>query len=132
MKTCKLALIMAAAVLFISSCNKAVNEPANNVPASPQVAVAATPDQFAGARATFKKNCAGCHGEDGKGGLRTIEGKKLKVPALTEGHALDHTDAEFVKQISNGGDGMPQFKDKLSPQEINDLVRFIRHDFQGK
>jgi mono/diheme cytochrome c family protein len=31
-----------------------------------------------------------------------------------------------------GGDGMPEFKDKLSPDEINLLVRFVRHEFQGK
>ena len=26
---------------------------------------------------------------------------------------------------------MPAFKDKLKPEEIDDLVRFIRHEYQG-
>ncbi len=120
-------------MLFISGCNKPSNE-TNTAPRGTPTrpAAAATPDQFAAARATFKKNCSVCHGEDGKGGLRTIEGQKLKVPNLTGGHSLNHPDEDFVKQITNGGDGMPKFKDKLSREEINSLVRFIRHDFQGK
>src|SRR5439155_22920837 len=54
-----------------------------------------------------------------------------KVPNLREGHALKHPDSEFVKQITKGGDGMPAFGQKLKPEEINDMVRFIRHEFQG-
>jgi mono/diheme cytochrome c family protein len=60
-----------------------------------------------------------------------IEGKPLKVPSLKEGHALKHTDEELAKQISKGGDGMPPFKDKLTPEQINNLVRFIHRDIQG-
>jgi mono/diheme cytochrome c family protein len=55
----------------------------------------------------------------------------LKVPSLREGHALKHPDSEFVDQISSGGDGMPAFKDKLNPEEMNKLARFIRREFQG-
>jgi mono/diheme cytochrome c family protein len=61
-----------------------------------------------------------------------VDGKKLKVPNFGMGHTLEHSDDDFIKQINKGGDGMPAFKDKLSPQDINDLVRFIRHEFQGK
>ena len=74
-----------------------------------------------------------CHGDEGKGGVvKTTEGTKLKVPSLIEGHALKHLDEDFVDQIENGGDGMPKFKDKLTANEINALVRFIRREFQGK
>ena len=45
---------------------------------------------------------------------------------------LKHADEEFVEQITEGDEGMPAFKDKLSPEEMNDLVRFIRKEFQGK
>jgi len=92
----------------------------------------ATPDEFASARVNFQKNCIACHGEKGEGGRVEIEGKKFKVPNLREGHALHHPDDEFVKQISEGDEEMPAFKDKLTAQEINDLVRFIRKEFQGK
>jgi mono/diheme cytochrome c family protein len=62
--------------------------------------------------------------------VKLDDGTKLKVPSLREGHALHHSDAEVFKQISKGGDGMPGFGEKLKPEEINDMVRFIRHEFQ--
>ena len=61
-----------------------------------------------------------------------VEGRKLKVPSLREGHAVGHSDEKLVKQITEGDDEMPAFKDKLSAEEINELVRFIRKEFQGK
>lgn len=133
MKIC-LALVIVSALLVISGCNKPANENVNNTPATTprQTAATATPDPFATTRAIFTKNCAGCHGEDGTGGLKTVDGKKLKVPNLTAGHALGHFDGDFIKQISKGGDGMPAFKDKLTPEQINELVHLIRHEFQGK
>ena len=83
-------------------------------------------------RGTFQKNCKGCHGDNGRGGpVKLEDGTRLKVPSLCEGHALRHPDSDFVKQIEKGGDGMPAFKDKLSAQQIADLIRFIRHEFQG-
>jgi mono/diheme cytochrome c family protein len=92
----------------------------------------ATPDQFAEARAFFAKNCQTCHGPTGSGGpVKLEDGTKLKVPSLREGHALRHPDSDFVKQITKGGDGMPAFKDKLTPQQITEVISFIRHDFQG-
>ena len=133
MKLCALALLMVFAMFVISGCNNSSNETVNSAPAStPTQTAAATPDEFTTARATFKKDCSVCHGEDGKGGLKTIDDKKLKVPSLIEGHALHHADEDFVKQITKGGDGMPKFGDKLTPEEINTLVRFVRHEFQGK
>jgi mono/diheme cytochrome c family protein len=92
----------------------------------------AAPDELATARTNFAKHCAVCHGAEGNGGLVKIGDKSLKVPSLRSGHALDHPDEKFVKQITNGGDGMPKFEDKLTPEEINDLVRFIRKELQGK
>src|SRR6266480_2336490 len=92
----------------------------------------ATPDAFAASRAVYLKNCKECHGEKGAGGpVKLEDGTKLKVPSLREGHALHHPDSDFLKQITKGGDGMPAFKDKLKPEEIDDLVRFIRHEFQA-
>ncbi len=115
-------------VLFIAGCNQSATSPVANTKAPAN----ATPDPFAATRATYDKNCKSCHGETGKGGpVKLEDGTKLKVPTLCEGHALHHTDSDFVKQITKGGDGMPAFADKLKPDEINECVRFIRHEFQG-
>ncbi|MGH9873384.1 MAG: c-type cytochrome [Pyrinomonadaceae bacterium] len=131
MKLFMLALVIFA-IFLIGSCSKtdAPNAPAGTPP--PAAKSTPTPDEFASARANFAKHCVACHGAEGEGGLKTVDDKKLKVPNLSTGHALKHTDEDFVEQIVKGGDGMPEFKDKLSPQEINELVRFVRHEFQGK
>jgi len=91
-----------------------------------------TPDQFAAARGLYEKDCKSCHGPTGEGGpVKLDDGTKLKVPTFREGHALRHSDADFLKQITKGGDGMPAFGEKLKTEEVNDLIKFIRHEFQG-
>ena len=124
-----------ASTLFTIACGNASIEQANSTrPAGTPAAVtpAGTPDQLAAARLNFQKNCVTCHGEKADGGLKEVEGKRFKVPSLREGHALEHTDEKFVKQITEGDEEMPAFKEKLSAAEIQDLVRFIRKEFQGK
>ena len=132
-----LALLVVATSLFAVACAKpdtvTTNQTQPTIAGSPATPANGLTDEFATARANFKKHCTACHGEAGNGGpVKLDDGTKLKVPSLREGHALHHKDEEFVKQITNGGDGMPKFGDKLSREEILDLVRFIRKEFQGK
>ena len=101
-------------------------------PSSPVASAITTPDEFAAVRTTYKGHCSECHGDTGDGGKVKVEGKQLKVPSFKIGHALKHSDEDFVEQVREGGDGMPAFKDKLKPNEITDLIRFIRTEFQGK
>lgn len=138
MKPVKLAFVIAALTLFVLACNNTNTNPTNTgtqpTPA-PSSSVAAapspTPDQLAAARATYAESCALCHKENGEGGMVKIENKRLKAPALNSGHALGHSDEDLAKRIATGGDGMPAFKDKLKPEQINDLVRFIRKQLQA-
>ena len=114
--------------VLVAGCKKS----ATPAPSNTKAPVSVTPDQFATTRVVFEKHCQSCHGEKGKGGpVKLEDGTRLKVPTLCEGHALHHPDSDFVKQITKGGDGMPAFKEKLMANEINDLVRFVRHEFQG-
>jgi len=137
MKFIKLALVVSAIALFIVACQNqpATNQTSNTTTTQPSPAASpkqtATPDELAQARTTYSQVCSVCHGEQGEGGLKEIEKTKLKVPSLREGHVLNHTDEKLAQQIGNGGDGMPPFKTRLKPEQINDLVRFIRRDFQG-
>ena len=115
--------------LFIFGCNKSATPTPVSVT---KPAASSAPDQFATTRVVYEKQCQSCHGEKGQGGpVKLEDGTKLKVPTLSEGHALRHPDSDFMKQISKGGDGMPAFNDKLKPEEMHDLCRFIRHEFQG-
>ena len=127
-----LAMMSAALLLLTTACqtdNTGKTPDANKTPAQ----ATSTPDPFAVTRASYEKNCKLCHGANGEGGpVKLDDGTKLKVPTLRAGHALRHPDSDFVKQITKGGDGMPAFGAKLKPEEINDLVRFIRREFQGK
>ena len=133
MRAFGLTLLGGLVLLFAFACNQPATETTTKSgPATSVSPAAATPDEFASARTVFNKSCAGCHGEDGSGGTKTVDNKKLKVPTMREGHSLNHTDDEFRKQITEGGDGMPAFKEKLTPEQMNELVKFIRHEFQGK
>ncbi len=136
MKAYELSIVTTAIALLAISCSQAntsVNSNSSSItntqptPATP----AAAPDELAAARANFAKHCAVCHGDNAEGKTVTVEGRKLKAPSLRSGHALHHPDANFVKQVTSGGEGMPAFKEKLTPQEINDLVRFIRKELQA-
>ena len=92
-----------------------------------------TPDQFAAIRPIYEKECKSCHGETGLGGpVKLDDGSKLKVPSLREARAVRHEDGEFMKQITKGGDGMPAFDQKLTTEQMNDLIKMIRVEFQGK
>jgi mono/diheme cytochrome c family protein len=127
-------LILSLTVLFVIACGDSGTETSTVRPTNSPAASAptATPDELASARINFQKNCVNCHGAKGEGGPKEVDGKKFRVPALREGHALKHTDEKFVVQITEGDEEMPAFKDKLTAAEITDLVKFIRKELQGK
>jgi mono/diheme cytochrome c family protein len=135
MNSAKLVLFIITFAICAVACNQPGDVTTNQSQPSSSPAMAAptaTPDALAFARANFMKHCAVCHGETAEGGRVEVEGKKLKVPSLKARHAVEHPDERLVKQITEGDDEMPAFKDKLSAQEIKDLVRFVRKEFQGK
>lgn len=136
MKPVKLIFIIAALSLFALACTGTNSNTANTgtqptPAASAKQTATPTPDPMAVTREYYMNNCSNCHMEDGEGGVVKIEEKRIKVPPFSKGHALSHTDEEFAKQIANGGDGMPAYKDKLNTEEINNLVRFVRTQFQS-
>ena len=123
-------LALSLAVSLSAGCTQ--QSTSTNNGAKPTPSAAATPDAFAAARGIYAKDCQECHGTDGAGGrVKLDDGTRLRVPSLREGHALRHPNSEFVKQITEGGDGMPAFKDKLNQAQIDELINFIRHEFQG-
>ncbi|MDQ3257081.1 MAG: cytochrome c [Acidobacteriota bacterium] len=119
-----------AAAMFIAACHTSTVDTTAPPPAPD--AASATPDEFARARATFNAACAGCHRESGEGGMADFgDGAKLTVPSFKQGRTLSDTDENFTRQIANGGNGMPAFKSRLTPEQIDGLVRFIRQEFQA-
>ena len=134
MKLISLALTCVAIALFAAGCTETATPTNTSTSSASPAAHAATAsvDEFATARANYKKNCEGCHGPEATGGLVKVDNKQIKVPSLKAEHALKHTDDKITKMITNGEEEMPAFKDKMSAQEIAQMVRFVRKEFQGK
>ena len=122
-------LIVAAGLLLMAVSACKTNQALSSNNSHP--AASSTPDQFASVRVTYEQECKTCHGPTGQGGpVKLEDGTKLKVPSLREGHVLRHDDAEYLKQITKGGDGMPAFDKKLTGEQMNELVKMIRQEFQ--
>lgn len=134
MKLFSLVLTCAVIVLLTVACTE-IATPTNTSTAtrtaSPAPSLAAAADPFAAAQANYQKHCEGCHGPNGEGGLVKVEDKQIKVASLKSDHAKKHSDAELTKIVTSGEEEMPAFKDKLTAEQITELVRFVRHHFQG-
>ncbi|HZR08418.1 MAG TPA: cytochrome c [Myxococcales bacterium] len=90
-------------------------------PSPAPVAGVRTPQQI------WEERCIACHGEDGK--AQTKKGRELKAKDFTRPRWQKHTtDEEIVSAITNGipKKKMPAFKDKLSAEEIQALVPYLR------
>lgn len=136
MKLVSLVLTCAAIALISIACNN--NETTTNSAtparaASPAPSAPAAPvDELAAARANYATHCESCHGPTGEGGRVKTPEKQIKVPSLKAPHAVKHSDEELTKIITGGEEEMPSFKEKLKPEEIQQLIRFVRKTYQGK
>lgn len=79
--------------------------------------------QDAGA-ALYKTKCAACHGPDGKG--ETAMGKANKLRDLGSPDVQKQSDAELTTIIENGKGKMPAYGKSLKPEQVKDLVAYIR------
>jgi len=73
---------------------------------------------------TFKAKCAMCHGGDGKGD--TAMGKNLKLRDLGSADVQSQSDADLTKTITDGKGKMPKYDGKLTKDQIEEVVKFIR------
>ena len=82
---------------------------------------------------TYKSKCASCHAKDGKGD--TEKGKKMKIVDFTNAEWQSKVKDEDMKKAildgvkkEEGGvkKEMDSFKDDLKPDQVDELVKFIR------
>jgi mono/diheme cytochrome c family protein len=75
---------------------------------------------------TFQRSCAVCHGRDGRG--TEARSSLSNIPDFTApGWQAARTDAQLVVSVLDGkGTGMPPFREKLSREQVRELVGFIR------
>src|SRR5688572_4501454 len=76
----------------------------------------------------FRQNCAICHGTEANG--KEMDGRL--IPSLRYGDAAKKSEEEIYQQIKHGKLPMPAFENQLTEEEIRRMVKFIRHDLQGK
>ena len=93
-------------------------------------AMAALSASAADAKAIYEKDCAKCHGPDGKGDTKM--GKKAGAKDYTDPKVQEAMkDGEMAKAIKEGikdGDTvkMKAFADTLSDDEVKALVAYVR------
>lgn len=75
----------------------------------------------------YLKHCKNCHGADGK--AETKMGKKHDIDSFADaGWQQRHSDEKIRTAIASGKEGtkMKAYEKKLSPAEIDALVKFVR------
>ena len=72
----------------------------------------------------YKAKCAACHGADGKG--ETAMGKANKLRDLGSPDVQKQSDEDLSGTITNGKNKMPAYGKSLKPEQVKDLVAFIR------
>lgn len=85
-------------------------------------------DEMTAGRDLYVKNCANCHKESGEGGPVVVDGRKMKPDNLTDDRRKKLSDDKYVKTMVEGveDEGMPSFKDKLTQDQMREIVKYIR------
>ncbi|MFB1479339.1 cytochrome c [Corallococcus sp. RDP092CA] len=80
------------------------------------------------AAALWDKSCKNCHGADGR--AQTRMGQKESIPDMSRAAwQKAESDAELRKVIANGSAHNPKmkaYKDRLTAEQMDALVRYIR------
>lgn len=69
---------------------------------------------------TYSQSCTDCHGANGEG---TPSGQQLV------GHIDGHPDSDLIRSIVEGEGSMPAY-DNMHPQNVADVVAYMRREFQ--
>ena len=81
--------------------------------------------QGADGKALYEQHCRKCHGATGKpsDGIKKMN---PKIETLDAAFFAKRTDAELIKEIGEGKGKMKPFNDKLKPDEMAAVAKYIR------
>jgi len=88
-------------------------------------ATASAVQQVVSGRELFHRQCASCHFTDTTA-QKIGPGLKRLYSRLTFSDGKKVTDASLSKWIEAGGKNMPGFKESMKPEQIRELVSYIR------
>ena len=142
-------LIVLTSIFLLGACGNDVarnaNAPANaansankantaNTALADTTAPTPNSDPLARGKQLYASSCANCHKEDGTGGPKVIEGKKIKAENLVSDKLKAWPDDRYFKVIDEGieDEGMPAFGDRLSDDEIRAVIQYVRVGLQKK
>ena len=125
------ALVVSSLVCLGSSGVKAQDKPLDfKVPAEDATRknpIAVTADAIAEGKKRYALDCAVCHGTDGDGKGDVVDVLKLKLRDWRDSDSLkDFSDGEMFYIISKGKDPMPSEADRVKPEQIWQIVIYIR------
>ena len=84
-----------------------------------------TNEAAADAAAIYNRHCVSCHGRDGRG--RTRKGRQTHARDMTNASWQDDvSDERLFNSINNGRNKMPAFRKKISENDIDALVAYVR------
>jgi len=92
---------------------------------------AASPESVTNGAALYKRHCVMCHGATGQGDGPAAKTLKGKLPNLADKAVMaKHTDAHITEAITDGKKtevgNMPALGKRLKPEEITDIVNYVR------
>lgn len=131
MKKIRFVTLIVFAATFAIACGQAsntsnspTNAAKNATTPPPTPVVSRAPD----GKELFALNCMICHKESGKGGKLTVEGKSINPDDLTLDKFKKMADDKIAAYVRDGvkDEGMPAFKDKMTPEEIRAVVGHVR------
>ncbi len=128
-------MMILGAMALLSGCGEGGDNPMAEAQARPPAEVTRTVDfaQVSRGGKLYQQYCAECHGTSGEGApnwrQRDADGLFPPPPLNGTGHAWHHPKAMLHYVIANGSPGgqgrMPAWKDKLSPEQINDIIAWF-------
>ncbi|MGH9871257.1 MAG: c-type cytochrome [Pyrinomonadaceae bacterium] len=73
----------------------------------------------------YSRNCVSCHGRDGR--AKTLKARRNHARNISDAEWQDRvSDERIFNSIMNGKGKMPAFGQKISEQEIDLLVTYVR------
>lgn len=128
--------VLLAAILLLGACGDDVSSPASvevSIPA-PTARAGVDSERLARGEQLYRQNCMICHGEKAAGDpnwrKQGADGRFPPPPLDGSAHTWHHPWAQLHHMIKNGGpagqSNMPPWKDKLSDQQINDIILWFQ------